>query len=62
MAHFRRMVFHPSSPLWAIRERVPNAEVRFDDGRYIGSAVTLAEWAEVVVVFGTPPETANTPS
>lgn len=53
MAHFRRMVFHPSSPLWAIREMLPKtAEVRFDDGRYVSSAVALAKWAEVVVVFG----------
>lgn len=51
MAQHRRMVFHPSSPLWAIRAQAKDAEVRFDDGRYVASASLLARWADVVVVF-----------
>jgi beta-glucosidase len=52
MALFRTMVFHPSAPLAAIRAKAPSAEVRFDDGRYLSSAVALAKWADVVIVFG----------
>jgi beta-glucosidase len=52
MGPFRNMLFDPSSPLKAIRGIAPNAQVKFDDGRYPASAAALAKWADVVVVFG----------
>jgi beta-glucosidase len=52
MAFMNTMVIHPSSPMQAIKALAPNAEVRFDDGRYTASAEKLAKWADVVIVFG----------
>jgi beta-glucosidase len=51
LARFTNQMFDPSSPLKAIRAKAPNAEVRFNDGRYVSSAVKLAQWADVVIVF-----------
>ena len=51
LAPLRKMVFAPSSPLKAIRAAAPAAQVKFDDGRYISSAVAAAKWADVVIVF-----------
>lgn len=48
-----KVVYHPSSPLEAIKKLAPNAAVKFSDGRYLSDAVRLAKWADVVVVFGT---------
>lgn len=45
------IAFHPSSPLKAIADAVPGADVRFDDGRYQASAAKLAHWADVAIVF-----------
>ena len=53
MAPWRTMMFDPSSPMKALAARYPNAEVRFDDGRYPASAAKLAQWADVVVIFAT---------
>jgi beta-glucosidase len=36
-----------------IRGAVPNAEVRFDDGRYPAAAAELARRADVAIVFVT---------
>jgi beta-glucosidase len=52
-SELRTMVFDNSSPLKAIRAAAPDAAVRFDDGRYRSSAVSLAKWADVIVVFAT---------
>jgi beta-glucosidase len=52
-AAFRTMVFDPSSPLKAIKARVPGAEVRFIDARYPSAAAALARGADAVVVFAT---------
>jgi beta-glucosidase len=52
LASDRNIIIDPSSPLKAIRDRAPGAEVRFDDGRYVSSAVQLAKWADVVIIFG----------
>ena len=52
LAMFRNANFHPSSPLKALRERLPDAEVRFYDGRYAAEAARLAKAADVVIVFG----------
>jgi beta-glucosidase len=50
---YRGMLFHQSAPLAAIRERAPQAEVTFTDGRYPTEAARLAKAADVVVVFAT---------
>lgn len=52
MAAFRNQILHPSSPLAAIRAMAPEAKVRFDDGRYLSSAVAVARQADIVIVFG----------
>lgn len=51
MAMFRNMTFHPSSPLAAIRAKLPGAQVSFDDGRYASSAAALAKRADIAIVF-----------
>jgi len=52
--HFPRpVVYHPSSPLKAIRAAAPGAEVLFDDGRDPASAARLAASADVAIVFAT---------
>jgi beta-glucosidase len=51
LARFNNQLFHPSSPLQAIRAKAAGAEVRFYDGRYAPSAARMAKWADVVVVF-----------
>ncbi len=43
--------FHPSSPLDAIREAAPNAQVTFDAGTSPDSAATAARAADVAIVF-----------
>lgn len=45
--------YHRSSPLDAIRARVPQAEVSFRDGRYPAEAALAAKHADLVIVFGT---------
>jgi beta-glucosidase len=45
--------YHPSSPLGAIRARVPGGKVRFATGRYPSEAVAMARQAQVVIVFAT---------
>ncbi|ESQ83187.1 beta-glucosidase [Asticcacaulis benevestitus] len=46
------MYFHPSSPVQALKERLPNATIRFDTGRYPAEAVRKAREADLVIVFG----------
>jgi beta-glucosidase len=57
MAPFRAMLFDPDPPLAAIRERAPKAEVRYDDGAWVSSAVEAAKAADVAVVFAIQPNT-----
>lgn len=45
--------YHRSSPLDAIREMAPEADVDFSDGRYISQAAEAAQRAEVAIVFAT---------
>ncbi|WP_240002350.1 beta-glucosidase [Oleisolibacter albus] len=51
LAFWGRMVFHASSPLKALRARLPGASVTFDDGRYPAAAAALARASDVVIVF-----------
>jgi len=53
MAPFRTMVFDPSSPLKAIKAKLPGAEVRFIDGTYPSAAAAMAKGADAVVIFAT---------
>ena len=45
------MVYHPSSPMKAIKARLPDAQVKFDSGTDIASAVALAEASDFAIVF-----------
>ncbi|WP_246505517.1 glycoside hydrolase family 3 C-terminal domain-containing protein [Coralloluteibacterium stylophorae] len=47
------VVFHPSSPLAALRALLPQAEVRFVDGRDLRDASRAAGEVDAVVVFAT---------
>jgi len=44
-------VWHPSSPLKAIRSHVPNARVEYDPGTDFAAAARLAADSDVVIVF-----------
>jgi beta-glucosidase len=46
-----RAVWHPSSPLEAIRARAPKAKVEYDAGTNAAAAARLAAASEVAVVF-----------
>ncbi|CAL4868788.1 Thermostable beta-glucosidase B [Asticcacaulis sp. MM231] len=52
MAAFNRMNFHMSSPVKALKDRLPNATIRFDTGRYPAEAARKAKDADLVIVFG----------
>jgi beta-glucosidase len=49
----RTMVFHPSSPLKAIRDQAPQTEVTYDDGTDLAAAAALASTCDIAVVFAT---------
>jgi beta-glucosidase len=53
MEDWKSMVFQSTPPLRAIRGRVPNSTVTFDEGRYPSAAAARAKQADVVVVFAT---------
>ena len=44
-------VWDPSSPLRAIRAKVPNAKVNYDDGTDSAAAASLARGSDVAIVF-----------
>jgi len=48
---FGMQVWHRSSPLQAIRAKVPNAKVEFNAGTDIASAAALAKTSDVAIVF-----------
>lgn len=50
---FCRETYHSSSPLRALRERLPGADIRFSDGRDHEAAAALARESEVAIVFAT---------
>ena len=51
MAAFSNVVFHPSSPLLALRSHLKGAQVAFDTGLYPESAAAAARNADVAIVF-----------
>ena len=52
-ATWRSMVFHPSSPLKALRAAAPEATVSFVDSSYPSAAAAAAREADVAIVFAT---------
>jgi len=50
---FISQMYHPSSPLKAIRAKIPAAAVTFRQGEYLSEAVAQAKAAEVVIIFAT---------
>ncbi|KRA83963.1 beta-glucosidase [Altererythrobacter sp. Root672] len=51
MGMFANVVFHPSAPLGALRERFKDARVSFDSGAYPAAAAAAARDADVAIVF-----------
>jgi len=47
----RRGVIHPSSPVAALRRRMPQTEIRFANGAYRAEAQNLAKWADIAIVL-----------
>lgn len=52
-ASFARITWHASSPLQAIRARVPQAQVTYVDGSDPAAAAAAARGADVAIVFAT---------
>ncbi len=55
MGIFDRVVWHRSSPLKAIRDKAPHADVQFDSGADAGAAARLAKASDVAIVFVNQP-------
>lgn len=55
MAMWLNTVFHPSSPLAAIRDRATGASVTYDNGAYVETAAESAKAADVAIVFAYQP-------
>lgn len=53
----RLPIWHPSSPLDAIRNKAPNAKVQFDPGADPASAAKLAAASAIAIVFMNQPTT-----
>jgi beta-glucosidase len=53
LAVFSQVIFHPSSPLNAIREMAPEVKVAYDSGTDPDAAATAAKKADVAIVFVT---------
>ncbi|MBO9576942.1 MAG: glycoside hydrolase family 3 C-terminal domain-containing protein [Sphingobium sp.] len=56
MAAFSSVVYHPSAPLNAIRERMKGKTVGFDPGFYPEQAAEKAKGAEIAIVFVNQPQ------
>ncbi len=48
---FSAVIWHPSSPLRAIRSHVPQAKVTFDEGTDVNAAAQAAKASDVAIVF-----------
>jgi beta-glucosidase len=55
MRHRRDPVWHPSSPLKAIRAKAPRAKVKYNDGSDLAAAAVLAKASQVAIVFVNQP-------
>jgi beta-glucosidase len=47
------MIYFPSSPLKALKARLPNADIQFADGKDLAAAAKLAAASDIVLVFAT---------
>ncbi|MBO9669171.1 MAG: glycoside hydrolase family 3 C-terminal domain-containing protein [Sphingobium sp.] len=56
MAAFSNVVYHPSAPLKAIRDRMKGKTVSFDTGFYPEMAAEKARAAEIAIVFVNQPQ------
>lgn len=45
--------YHSSVPIKALREAVPDADIRYRNGRYVSEAVAQAKQADVAIIFAT---------
>jgi beta-glucosidase len=57
MGAFNNVLFHPSSPLAAIRTHFKDAQVSFDTGAYPSAAAAAARAADVAILFVYQPST-----
>jgi beta-glucosidase len=55
MGAWANVVFHPSSPLAALRARFKGAQVTYDNGAYPATAAAAARDADVAIVFAYQP-------
>jgi beta-glucosidase len=55
MAFFEQVVWHPSSPLKAIRAKAANAKVEYNAGLDHGAAAALAKASDIAIVFVNQP-------
>jgi beta-glucosidase len=55
MRRRRGPVWHPSSPLKAIRAKAPRAKVEYNDGNDLAAAAALAKASQVAIVFVNQP-------
>lgn len=46
-------IYHRSSPLESIRNKLPSVSVRFDEGTNLAAAVALAKASQIAIVFAT---------
>ncbi|ESQ91484.1 beta-glucosidase [Asticcacaulis sp. AC460] len=53
MAMFNRVNYHPSSPLKALRARLPDTRIAFDTGQYPEEVARKAKAYDLVIVFAT---------
>jgi len=51
MAAFSNVVFHPSSPLAALRSHLKGTQIAFDNGLYPETAAAAARNADVAIIF-----------
>ena len=49
--HWQEHIWFPTSPLKALREKMPNAKVEFDSGQDLAAAAAAAKSADVAIVF-----------
>jgi beta-glucosidase len=47
------MIYFPSSPLKALKARLPGADIQFADGKDVAAAAKLAAASDIVLVFAT---------
>ncbi len=49
--HWQEHIWFPTSPLKALREKLPNAKVEFNSGQDVAAAAAAAKGADVAIVF-----------